>query len=109
MKKIYALLFLLAATISISFGQGTESFNNIPNTPTPGTYLARTWTGDNSLTWNATDARTDLTLNGKAIVVRNGSVTCASMPNGIGSLSFKHQQSFTGSNPVLEVYINNVL
>ncbi len=31
------------------------------------------------------------------------------MPNGIATLTFKHQQFFTGSNPVLQIYINGNL
>ena len=108
MKKIYQLLFLLTICSLHISAQGTETFVNIP-TVTPSSYIARTWTGDNNLTWNATDARTDQTINGKAITIRNGSVTCSGIPNGISSLSFKHQQFFTGTNPVLEVYINSVL
>jgi endonuclease I len=108
MHKRYLLLVLISISAFTAFSQGTESFTNIPTT-TPSSYLARTWTGDNGLTWNATDARTDQTINGKAIAIRVGSLTCSAMPNGIGNLTFTHKQVFSGSNPVLEVYINSVL
>ncbi|MEP6674300.1 MAG: endonuclease [Ferruginibacter sp.] len=108
MKKFCHLLLLLTIGSTQIIAQGTETFINIP-TVTPSSYLARTWTGDNGLTWNATDARTDQTITGKAITIRNGSVTCTGIPNGVGTLSFSHVQFFTGSNPVLEVYINNIL
>lgn len=94
-------------TFSFSIAQGTETFNNIP--ANSGSYAAQTWTGDNTLSWNATDARTDQTITGRAICIRNGALTCNSIPNGIGSITFKHQQVFAGSNPVLEVRINGNL
>ena len=105
MKKIYSVLIPIFISV-LGFAQGTETFTNIP--ASSGSYLARTWTGDNGLIWNATDARTDQTITGKAITIRLGSVTCNSIPNGISTLSFKHQQVFTGSNPSLQVLINNV-
>lgn len=106
MPKLYSFIFSFFVSISV-FAQGTETFTNIPASNSG--YAARNWTGDNGLSWSATDARTDLTINGRAIAIRNGSVLCSDMPNGIGSLSFSHQQVFTGSNPVLQVYINNTL
>ncbi len=107
MKKIY-FLFLFSLISFLSLSQGTETFTNIP-TLTPASYLARTWVGDNGLTWTATDARTDQLITGKAITVRVGNTKCLGIPNGIGNLSFKHQQVFTGSSPILQIYINNVL
>lgn len=104
MIKFYASLFLSITLCFTTYAQGTESFTNIPAANS--SYTTRTWTGDNGLTWNATDARTDQTLNGAAICIRVGSVTCNNIPNGIGSLSFKHQQAFSGSGGVLVVKIN---
>jgi endonuclease I len=104
MSKFYlSLITLLFAATALS--QGTETFTNIPANAS--NYATRVWVGDNALTWTATDARTDQTINSsRAILVRVGSLTCFEIPNGIGSLSFKHQQIFTGSSPVLQVYIN---
>ncbi len=104
MIKFYTSLFLSIVLCFTTYAQGTETFTNIPAASS--SYSTRTWTGDNGLTWNATDARTDQTLTGAAICVRVGSVTCNSIPNGIGSLSFKHQQVFTGTGGVLVVKIN---
>ncbi|MFY8128400.1 MAG: endonuclease [Chitinophagaceae bacterium] len=106
MKKLLTIAFALL-TVAISIAQGTETFNNIP--ANSASYAAQTWTGDNTLSWNATDARTDQTITGRAICIRNGAITCNSIPNGIGSITFKHQQVFAGSNPVLEVRINGNL
>ncbi len=105
MKKKLLLLFSFIIYTSSLLAQGTETFTNIP--ASSGSYLARTWTGDNTLTWNATDARTDQTLTGKAIGFRNGGVTCNAIPNGIASISFKYKQIFTGLNATIEVLINS--
>ena len=106
MLKHYLLLFLIAIVSIPAFSQGTESFNKLADSAT--SYATRNWTGDNSLPWMATDARTDLLLTGRAIGIRNGSVTCDNIPNGISSITFTHQQVFSGSDPVLEVYINGI-
>lgn len=107
MKK-WCLFLVAIITHFIGIAQTSESFNNIP-TATKSSYLKRNWTGDNNLSWTATDARTDQTITSKAICIRNGLVSCNAIPNGIKTLSFKHQQVFTGSKGALEVRINGVL
>ena len=107
MNKVWILFFLFSSFTSLMVGQGTETFTNMPANAT--SYASRTWIGDNGLSWNATDARTDQTITGRAITVRNGSLFCSGMPNGVATLSFKHQQFFTGASPVLQVYINGNL
>ena len=106
MKKTITIVLAFFAFLT-SFAQGTESFTNIP--ANSGTYATQSWTGDNGLSWNATDARSDQTITGRAISIRNGAITCNTIPNGIGSITFKHQQQFSGSNPILEVRINGNL
>src|SRR4051812_40547037 len=106
MKRSIAAIVLVLISIA-GFGQGSETFTNISTTSS--SYTTVNWTGDNGLAWSASDSRTDQTMNGKCIVVRVGNVACNGIPNGIGSLSFKHQQFFTGSSPVLEVRINGTL
>ncbi len=105
MKSLLAFIPVLFSFL-VS-GQGSETFTNISTTSS--SYTTVNWTGDNGIGWTATDARTDETMTAKCIIIRNGQVTCNGTPNGIGSLSFKHKQFFTGSNPVLEVRINGVL
>jgi endonuclease I len=105
--KRCSLLFSLLVFVVTGFAQGTETFTNISGSSA--SYATVTWTGDNGLAWTATDTRTDLPINGKAITIRNGKVTCNGIPNGIGSISFKHQQQFSGSGGVLEVWINGNL
>ncbi|WP_027380105.1 endonuclease [Chryseobacterium daeguense] len=82
---------------------GTETFDGIPSTGT--NYLAQTWTSNN-VTWNATDARTDETINGKAITIRNGYLLSSSVSGGIQSLTVKTQLKYTGSSNALNVEIN---
>jgi endonuclease I len=107
MIKAYIFSLLLSVFSILAFGQGTETFTNIP--ANSGTYTTNNWTGDNTLPWSATDSRTDQVITGRAITIRNGSVFCNAIPNGITDLSFNHKQFFTGSNPVLQVYINGSL
>ncbi|MBS1736116.1 MAG: endonuclease [Bacteroidetes bacterium] len=107
MRKIYLLLIVIFSLSLNTFSQGSESFSNIGGVPN--VYATQNWTGDNGLPWVATDTRTDQTMNGKAIVVRNGAVSCNNIPNGIQNLTFLYQQFYSGSGGVLEVYINNVL
>jgi endonuclease I len=90
-----------------AMAQGTETFTNIPAASS--SYAARTWTGDNGLTWNATDARTDQTITGPAMVIRVGAISCTGMPNGVGSLTFKYKQVFGGTGAVLEVRVAGTL
>ena len=107
MFKSYFLTALFGLFSFCAFTQGTETFTNIP--ANSGTYTTNNWTGNNGLPWSATDSRTDQVMNGRAITIRNGSVFCNNIPNGVADISFKQQQFFTGSNPVLQLYINNTL
>lgn len=90
-----------------SWGQATESFTNIP-TATTSSYLTRSWTGDNGLSWAATLARTDQTMTGKAICTNgDGTVTSPTVSGGIGVLTFNYVRAFTGTSPrTIGVYVN---
>ena len=83
-------------TTIISSSCANESFENIPTAAS--SYGTQTWIGDSGLNWTATDARTDQTLNTKAILVRNGSLTASTSADGIGSLTVTTQQKFTSGN-----------
>ena len=80
-----------------------ESFETIP--AASASYSTRTWSSG-GISWTATDARTDQTLNNKAITVRNGSLTSGSSANGIGSLTVTTQLKFTGVNGTFDVKVN---
>ena len=97
----------MATTLSGGGASGTcasETFDNIPAVNS--SYTTRTWTGDDGFSWEATDARTDQTLNGKAITVRNGVITSAQVANGIGSFTVKTKRVFTGSNGTFDLNVN---
>ncbi|MBQ0151418.1 MAG: endonuclease [Chryseobacterium sp.] len=81
----------------------TETFDSIP--ASNASYTARTWTA-NGISWSATDARTDQTINGKAITLRNGTLSAGSTTNGIGSLTVTTQMKFTGTNGTFAVKVN---
>ncbi|MFC3160754.1 Por secretion system C-terminal sorting domain-containing protein [Chryseobacterium arachidis] len=88
---------------------GAEDFSTIPTSPTTPAYDTRTWT-NNSITWTATDARIDQTINGKAINIRNGSLTSSTISGGIGSLTVTTKLPFsdTAGNLTLQINGNNV-
>lgn len=84
-----------------------ENFNNV--TPVTSSYATtRTWTGDNGIGWQATDSRTDQTINGKAMLIRAGSITnTTTISGGLSKISFNYRREFTG-NSVLKLFINDV-
>ncbi|MDG4947060.1 fibronectin type III domain-containing protein, partial [Weeksellaceae bacterium KMM 9713] len=103
MKKF--TFFLCAIFLSfIGYAQGVETFENIPSNRS-GSYGARLWIGDNGATWEASDARTDQTIDGKAITVRDGSLT-TTISGGIGNLTLTTQRKFGGSSGSLTVLAN---
>ena len=97
-----------AAGTTLAGGQpggscGTEDFSNIPAATS--SYGSQTWTSNN-ITWNATDARTDQTINGKAIAIRDGYLLSSTISGGIQSLTVTTQLKFSGSANALNVEIN---
>lgn len=85
---------------------GDENFSNIPANATD--YKTRTWT-NNSVNWTATLARTDQTINGKAITIQGGDLTSSSVPGGVQTLTVTTQLKFNGSDGNLNVFVNNNL
>src|SRR5690554_1138309 len=104
---IFISLFLIGAS-NISWGQGNEDFTNIP--ANSGSYSDRSWTGSDGVVWTATEARTDQTLNGRAICTRNpGKVTSPTYSGGMGTLTFNYVRGFTNSGERgIEVYVNGI-
>lgn len=89
-----------------------ETFESIP--ANSGSYSDRTWTGDNGLTWNATEARTDQTLNDRAITLdmrgsTEGILTSPTISGGIGNLTISTQRKFSGGSGDLSIYVNSNL
>ncbi len=91
-------------TTVISSSCASESFENIPANAS--SYTTRTWTGDSGLDWTATDARTDQTLNTRAITIRNGSLTASTASNGIGNLTVTTQLKYTGTSGTFNLRVN---
>ncbi|EDP70233.1 50S ribosomal protein L31 type B [Flavobacteriales bacterium ALC-1] len=106
-----------ATTLEASSGGGScvfETFENIPDNSS--SYSDRMWTGDDNSPsqWQATRARTDQSINSRAITidVRNtsdGSITSPLISNGIGSLTASTQRAFSGGSGTLDVLVNEVL
>lgn len=82
---------------------GTEDFSNIPALAS--NYATRTWT-NNNIDWTATDARTDQTINGKAITIQNGNLTSSSISGGVQTLTVTTQRKFGGTTSALNLQIN---
>lgn len=83
-----------------------ETFTNMGSSQT--NYTTRTWTGDNQVSWQATQARTDQTLNGPAIALRSTGKISTVIPASQltdGVLTFNYKRVFTG-NSTVKVYIN---
>ncbi len=96
-------------TLSVPPGSGscgTEDFSTVPAVGNP-IYNTYAWT-NNGITWTATDSRTDETLNGKAITVRNGNLTSTAVSGGIQSITVTTQLKFSGTSNNLNVEINGV-
>jgi endonuclease I len=96
---------------TLASGTSDCAFEDFENIPAPSTsYATRTWSGSGG-TWTATEARTDLTVNGKAITVNyrigeDNSLTSPNISGGIGSLTVSTQRKFSGSNDTLDVLVN---
>ena len=82
----------------------TETFENIG--ASSGSYETINWTGDDGGAWNATDSRTDRTLNTRVITVRNGVITLPTTTGGIGTLTVTTQREFGGSSGTFDVSVN---
>jgi len=105
-----------ATTLEASSGGGScasETFENIPDNNS--SYSDRTWTGDDNSNaqWLATRARTDQSINSRAITIdvrdmSDGSITSPLLPNGIGSLTVSTQRAFSGGSGTLDVLVNEV-
>ncbi|TDY11857.1 endonuclease [Meridianimaribacter flavus] len=91
----------------------SEDFEDMPANSSQ--YTDRTWTGDSG-TWNATEARTDQTIEGsRAILIDyrgttdGASLTSPTLSGGIGSFTITTQRIFSGSDGTLNVMVNGNL
>ncbi|WP_179339624.1 endonuclease [Winogradskyella ludwigii] len=83
-----------------------ETFENIGTSS--GSYSDVTWTGFGGLTWNATDARTDQTLDNRAITIRNGILGPTNFNNiaFIDKLTVTTQRVFGGGSGTFDLVVN---
>ena len=95
---------VIGTTTVISTSCANESFENIPASASA--YATQTWTGDSGLNWTATDARTDININSRAILVRNGSLSASTSADGIGSLTVTTQQFYSGNSGTFNLRVN---
>ncbi|WP_411810925.1 T9SS type A sorting domain-containing protein [Chryseobacterium scophthalmum] len=87
------------------FSCGSENFENIPASSS--SFETNSWV-NNNITWTALDSRTDQTINSKAIVIRNGSLTSSIITGGIKSLTVTTQLKFSGNPGNLILEINDI-
>lgn len=88
---------------------GTEDFSTIQDGSSPASsYATRTWT-NNNITWTATLARTDETINGKAICTKKGTLTSSVISGGVQTLTLTTQRKYSGNNGNLNVLVNDVV
>jgi len=94
-----------ATTNSIGLNCGDENFETIPAAAS--IYSTYNWTS-NGISWTSEDSRTDRSINGRAITIKNGSLTALSAPNGIGNLTVTTQLQFSGGPGTLKILINDI-
>ncbi len=86
----------------------TETFTQMPSANSA--YVNRSWIGDHGIEWNATQARTDLQIDGRALCFKDSGepyLISDSLTGGIMSVSFDHQQKFSGSGGAFTLFIND--
>ena len=92
-----------ATTLALGLNCGDEKFETIPASSS--TYSTYNWTS-NGVSWTSEDSRTDQTINGRAITIRDGFLTALSVPNGIGDLKVTTQLKFSGTAGTLKIFVN---
>lgn len=94
-----------ATTLAVGTTCGDEHFDNLQ--VVANVYSTYNWVS-NGISWTSEDSRTDETINGKALTIRNGSLTALSVPNGIGELKVTTQLKYSGSAGTLKLFVNDV-
>lgn len=85
-----------------------ETFENMPANAS--NYANRTWLGDNNITWSATNARTDQTINNRAICFEKaGTPTLQSqtITGGCSKIRITHKNPFSSTGGLITIYIND--
>jgi uncharacterized repeat protein (TIGR02543 family) len=101
--------FVIQVTSGGSGGDFIETFTLMPAASS--SYTARSWTGDNDIDWSATNARTDQTIDGPAICLKDlneSYLLSQSISGGVSWVSFDHEQKFTGTGGEITLFVNDV-
>jgi hypothetical protein len=102
--------FTVTVVAPIDYSQALiETFTNLGLTGS--SYAAGSFVGDNSITWNYTESRGDLALDGKAIMLDkdgDGASLTATITGGVSAIKLEFYDAFSGAAQV-EIYINDVL
>jgi Endonuclease I len=94
-----------ATTLAVGTTCGNENFDSL--VVVANQYSTYNWVS-NGVSWTSEDSRTDETINGKALTIRNGSLTALSVPNGIGDLKVTLQLKYSGSAGTLKIFVNDI-
>ena len=112
-KYLFFTLLFVGGFNLFSFGQGTETFQNICTSscsPSSSSYGSRSWTGDDGSTWTATNSRTDQTINGAAMTMNddkaNTYIESGSIAGGVQDLTITTQRKYSGNSGNIDVLIN---
>lgn len=103
--------FVITIADTASAGSGamfTETFENIPANSS--SYSNIEWIGDNDFEWTATKARTDQTIDNRAICLKDVSSTylqSQTLTGGCSMVGFTYQQAFSGSGGQITIYVND--
>jgi len=96
---------------ALTYGQGTETFDNFPSTNS--SYVDGSFIGQGGSTWEFTQCRGDVQITGQSIMIgRNrtpqAEFSSGSISGGIGTIQFNYLQAF-GTDVNLNVLVNDVL
>lgn len=102
MKKLLSVLLIMTLffSVSVTFGQGLENFNNYVGTS--GTYSDGTFVGQDGSTWTYTQCRSDRAIVAPSPCLGKNRTPAANvysgvLHNGCGVISFDFKQGFSSA------------
>lgn len=101
--------FTINVTEISSGNSFAETFEKMPAAAS--SYSDFNWVGDNNINWSAVQARTDLTINNRAICLKKTTsplpyIQSQTIEGGCTQIKFKHNQPYTTTGGVLTLYVN---
>ncbi len=117
MKKNYLLLVAVFAMSSFMYGQGFETFTNLP---LGSNYETGNFVGDNGITWNYEECKDENDdqfssgINLPAIMLNKesngGKISVNSGLNGVGEITMKLYKGLSDTiNRQVDIYVNEIL